>query len=195
MGVVRVRNINVLGLYRLDGFAVCDMFELNQDSFVVDLGAWVGGFSDYILNTYDCRVDAYEPAKNVFKINHPKLNFINKAVWDGTNTQLSEDSGTGNSIKRGYGREIETVDIVDITNVHIDLLKMNIEGAEMDILPRANLDNVDQLLIEFHLFCGDRFIPPITQDGVDKVVDYIMSFGYTQLNFANEPCFFYGKTK
>lgn len=166
------------------------MFKLNKNSFVVDLGAYQGEFSKYILETYNCRVDAYEPL-DLFKMEHPKLRIINKAVWDGTPVKYQKDRGINNSIMKGVGEEIETVDIKIITNKLIDLLKMNIEGAEIEVLKRVNFNNIKQLLVEYHFFIGKEFKPPITKKLVNESVRMIVDKGFKKYKINNAPAYFF----
>lgn len=190
-------NGNVLGLCQVDGFCPWKLFNLNESSFVVDLGAYRGDFSKYILDTYNCRVDAYEPSDMDNVINHPKFRWIQKVVFDGRKVFFEKNQGTGGNIFE-YGREItgdemQSVDIKEITKEHIDLMKVNIEGAEMVVLKRANLKNVEQLLVEFHLFRGERKGIGITKEKIDKLVKRIMSFGYKSHKINDAPAYmFYG---
>jgi FkbM family methyltransferase len=170
------------------------LIKLNKDSFVVDLGAYEGEFTKFILKKYKCRVDAYEPLKDVFNVQHKKLKFINKAVYDGSEVGINIKNGSDSSIVKKGRKKIKTIDIREITKEPIDLLKMNIEGAEIEILKIIDLNNVNQLLIEFHLFIGKRFNPPITQKVVDKAIERIMSFGFKAIKLPdNSPSYFFTK--
>ena len=188
---MKVMNKNVLGLCKIGDLTICDKFDLDGDSFVVDLGGFDGGFSKYILDKYNCRVDAYEPSKDIFRLTHPKLKFTNKAVWNGKKVKFLQTKGLDSSIKRGEGEWVETVDILDITKEPIDLMKVNIEGAEIEVLNRADLSNVRQLLVEFHVWCMDIFKPKLTRKAINDTVDKIMSYGYEQIKLREDGAGYY----
>jgi FkbM family methyltransferase len=190
-------NDNVLGLCEVDGFCPWKLFDLNENSFVVDLGSFRGDFSKYIYQTYNCRVDAYEPSDmnlEYFELSHPKLTVIKKAVYDGSVVRFTKNRGAGGSIFYEDGEEIETVDIREITKEHIDLLKVNIEGAEIVVLGLADLNNVDQVLVEFHLFRVIEEDRGLMSEEIKRVFERIMSFGYRVHQINDAPAFmFYDK--
>lgn len=183
-------NSNVLGLATLDGVSPWKLFKLNENSFVVDLGAYAGEFSKYILDTYNCRVDGYEPA-NICFLEHPKFRLLRKPVWNGEKVKFIDKYRRANSIINNEGIETDTIDIKDITKEKIDLMKVNIEGAEIEVLQRADLNNVEQLLVEFHL--SNRLTPPITQEILDKVIKKILSYNYKFIKFGKAPNYFFYK--
>ncbi len=186
-------NANVLGLCEVDGYCPWKFFTLDENSFVADLGAFRGDFSRYILDTYNCRVHAYEPSDMIYPIEHPKFTWIQKIVWDGTPVFFDSNRGPGADIFENIGEKADTIDIKDITNEHIDLLKVNVEGAEMVILNRANLDNIDQILVEFHLFKRERKDIGITKEKIDDLVKLILEHGFKFVRINNAPSYFFYK--
>lgn len=193
-------NSNVLGLCCVNGYCPFEDFKLDENSFVVDIGSFRGDFSKYILETYDCDVDAYDPLNGQHCINlektYPKFHFINKPVFDGSRVKFDVTrSDASANIFVNDGEEVDSVDIRDITKEHIDLMKVNIEGAEMVVLGLADLDNVEQLLVEFHLFRGEKDEFGMTKVAVDSLVDKIMGYGFKMKQINDAPAyFFYGKT-
>jgi len=186
-------NSNVLGLCCVDDYCPFEHFVLDENSFVVDLGAFRGDFSRYILETYNCRVDAYDPL-NATQLEHPKFTFINRPVFDGSKVKFDVTRvNTSANIFINEGEEIDSVDIREITKQHIDLMKVNIEGAEIVVLGLADLTNVDQLLVEFHLFIAPAEKTDSVIVDIKKTFDRIMSFGYkmNQINYAGPAYFFY----
>jgi FkbM family methyltransferase len=173
---------------------------LDENSFVVDLGAFRGDFSKYILDKYDCRVDAYDPLNGLHCTNlekkYPKFRFINKPVFDGSKVKFDITINTPSSnIFVNDGEEMDSVDIRDITKEHIDLMKVNIEGAEMVVLRLADLDNVAQLLVEFHLFRGEKEAFGITKVAINRLANKITGYGFKMKLINDAPAyFFYGKT-
>jgi hypothetical protein len=190
-------NPNVLGLCKVGDFCPWELFNLTENSFVVDLGAFRGEFSQYILSTYNCRVDAYEPSDMVYPITHPKYKWIKMPIWDGSPVLFNKNKGAGGHIFEGHGVEMPSVDIREVTKEHIDLLKVNIEGAELRVLGLADLSNVDQIVVEFHLFRAHEKDKKFMQTEIDGVLNRIMSFGYKMIQIDNtSPAYmFYDKIK
>jgi len=187
-------NTNVLGLCCVDGYCPFEYFKLDENSFVVDLGSFRGDFSKYIYETYNCRVDAYDPIGINVNAGHPKFRFIQKAVFDGSKV-FFELTGPSSHIMRNEGYPIDSIDIREITKQHIDLMKVNIEGAEIRVLELADLNNVDQLLVEFHLFRACDEDVKLVMREIKNTVERILRFGYKFRKIDESPSyFFYGKT-
>lgn len=183
-------NENVIGLCEVDGFRPWELFNLNENSFVVDLGSFRCEFSKYILDTYNCRVDAYDPLIPPYLIQHPKFIFRQLPVFDGRKVFFRND-GPSSHIFVSDGLQLETIDIRKITNEHIDLLKVNIEGAEITVLGLADLKNVGQLIVEFHLFRHCKQDMELAQKEIDQVVTRIMEFGYKMHKISDAPAYMF----
>lgn len=183
-------NENVLGLCCEGGYCPFEDFKLDENSFVVDLGSFRGDFSKYIYETYNCRVDAYDPIGINNTVSHPKFTFRKLAVYDGSVVSF-EEKGASSRISKNTGHPMGSIDIREITKEHIDLMKVNIEGAEIVVLALADLNNVDQLLVEFHLFRAED--KDLAIMGIRKTFDRIMSFGFKmkQINHSGPAVFFY----
>ncbi len=138
--------------------------QLPENAVVVDCGAHIGLSIIYIKSICPTAyVTAFEPDKKNFELlqsnitNHKLQNveLINKAVWKETTT-LSFHSGDGMSSKIVEGvsdeHKIEAVRLNDYLNKKIDFLKIDIEGAEYEVLKDIddNLKNVQNLFLEYH---------------------------------------------
>jgi FkbM family methyltransferase len=140
-------------------------YPLNKDSLVVDVGGLTGDWASRIYCLYSCNVDVYEPHPDLsLKAN---LNFAtNQKVHiygfglsnKDDMMQLYGDYWNASLYKNDCGNVTE-VPIRQASNVfnkykHIDLLKLNVEGAEYDILPDliANFDmtKINDIQIQFH---------------------------------------------
>jgi len=124
-------------------------------SFIIDAGANVGDTSLYFLHRFrNCRIIALEPHPVFFSIAARNLNpyanatLLRKGLWDcETTLRFSEDS-TGSSVcsEKPAATHIETTDVSTILQQygadHIDILKMDIEGAERNVI----LNNSDSWL-------------------------------------------------
>jgi len=183
---------------------------LDGNSVVVDLGANRGVFSKGILDRYNCKVDAYEPSRLLcsneltnLKKQYSNFSFKQNAVWSKGKTMTLSDfyddngntSGVANSLlphKRDqrhdgrYIREKYDVKCKSINNIlkkyeKIDILKIDIEGSEIEVLNSAldqNLNKCDQVCVEFHLFCQHEYATKITIDDLMNIVKKMENIGF-----------------
>jgi FkbM family methyltransferase len=130
----------------------------------VDIGAHIGTFTLLaayaILNAHnDGLVISVEPVSvnYVALLNNVMLNNVEKYVHPiraaiASKSGLAEIEWIGRNEK---GRAMTMHEIVDIVNgfySHIDLVKMDVEGAELDILTNNNdwLKHVNSMVMELH---------------------------------------------
>ena len=137
---------------------------------VLDLGAHYGFFSLFCAS-HGADVVAYEPdPENYEKLEHAsvtasaigagKIKFYKLAVWSSlTHLKLNRDhhSGTSNVIGTGGSREAEVGTVsfgaALAEQAEWDCVKMDIEGAEFEILPHAtdeDLQKIKYLTLELH---------------------------------------------
>jgi FkbM family methyltransferase len=155
---------------------------LNENSVVIDLGAYAGLWAHRIGNMYDCNVHAYEAVEEYYN------NYLKDAYWNVIPYKLAVSCKTGTDMihvcdegstledlaeyKRVHStdhyylddlenkdkglQEVNTIDINEVLEKFdvVHLLKMNIEGAEYDILDRmcdtGTINRVERLQIQFH---------------------------------------------
>ncbi len=141
-------------------------FRNSNDIVIYDLGANVGLSIKYFNELYpNARIVAYEPNPKAFEcLKENTLDYgveiHQKAIWinDGY-LEMGMDNADSSSI-HGFGNtsKVECVDIQRIiqNEKKIDLLKMDIEGAEVEVLGRAKdfLSNVMNIFIEYHSYNG-----------------------------------------
>ena len=140
------------------GFLKDDIF-LNQNSIVIDMGANIGDITS-IFARFDCKVYSFEPTKYTFDIldkrfsKNEKIKCYNKACWI-KNEKIkfyhhewskynSVHWSNGNSLKEDKTninkQDFEYVEAIDISEfinnleTDIDLLKIDIEGAEIEVI-------------------------------------------------------------
>ena len=151
--------------YRLDDVSLMDK------SLVVDIGAHVGVVSMYLAKKYCCKVEAYEPNPNNYKrlVENIKANGLgylitahNCAVTgDGRKVIISANAAGnsgGHNIYGEHGEEVESVTLQSIiADRHIDLVKIDCEGAEFEILddPEYLRSKVGAIRGEFHAANGN----------------------------------------
>lgn len=132
---------------------------------VLDCGANIGLATLYVKRLYpNARVTAFEADPTVFdalrenvrSFGHGDVDLVDRAVWtDETELSFSTDAAsTAGRIVGGGGQTIlvRTTTLAPYLEEPIDFLKMDIEGAEVDVLTGVapQLPNVRVLFVEFH---------------------------------------------
>jgi FkbM family methyltransferase len=151
---------------------------------IIDCGSNVGLSVLYFKLAYpDSRVTAFEPDSRIFDIMERNLRrfavngvtAINKAVWiDESGMKFLPDGGVAGRLvfgnTAGETVPVATVRLADYLQQPVDLLKLDIEGAESDVLRdcREYLKNVDHLFVEFH---GDPHQKQNLQDVLSLLSD------------------------
>ena len=122
-------------------------YSLNQDSVVLDVGAYDGAWARQIHRRYKCRVICFEPVKSCFEklkanVGHiEKITLLNVGVKNKTGFTDIYANGDASSIWNVPEgpvavEHIQIMSILDIAKAinFIDLIKMNIEGDEYEVL-------------------------------------------------------------
>lgn len=137
-------------------------YNLNNNSVVVDLGARHGDWSILIKNKYNPKIYCFEVVPE----------FCNQLNQNGYNTFCVAVSDKREKIQLGvfeseasifYNKssfEADSISASDIFNLinhnHIDLMKINVEGAEYKILNEliisGNIAKIFNIQVQFHLF-------------------------------------------
>lgn len=131
-----------------------------------DIGANAGGFSSMIKNKYsDVKIYCFEPFKKTFGFLEQKLPYakcINKAVYYGKDKgKLLWRGGNIGAIYLEYvnsgNDNIDTGEIAELTTLEElsidkpDLIKIDIEGAEDNLIEKSEIiKNTEYLIIEWH---------------------------------------------
>lgn len=80
---------------------------------------------------------------------------LQKALWSSAGrTRLSGSDSDALRVSEDAGETVETVILQDLVNPPVDLLKLDIEGAELDVLRagRNALRDVGRVVVEFHRY-------------------------------------------
>lgn len=139
---------------------------------VLDIGAFIGDTAIYFATKGARKVIAYEPVPFIYKMakKNIKLNkfenivqIVNEAVGvkEGfAEIYYSEKHPGGSSLyKSEESCKKIRVKVTSFKNIvdnlgHVDILKMDCEGAELEILPTAYMDDslnkIDQMILEVH---------------------------------------------
>jgi FkbM family methyltransferase len=146
-----------------------------RDAVIIDGGANIGLSVIFFKRTYPgCVIHAFEADPVVFQILRTNVvsfgiddaRLTNKALWKAKDNMafLAEGADGGRLAReadRGGARcvTVETDRLVDyIPDGGIDFLKLDIEGAETDVLLDAadRLHLVENLFVEYHSFAGEE---------------------------------------
>jgi FkbM family methyltransferase len=175
----RVNNIKFLN-YRFDipdlpsfvwqfkELFVDEIYKFKSSSntpIIVDCGANIGTSCLYFKSIYpNAKIVAFEADKtianilksNLYKNGIDDVNIINSAVWiDNNGIEFSNEGADGGSI---YGKDnlvrvnsVRLKDYIDSMG-SIDLLRIDIEGAEYEVLKdiKESLKVVENIFVEYH---------------------------------------------
>ncbi|WP_345993137.1 FkbM family methyltransferase [Sulfurimonas sp. HSL-1716] len=136
---------------------------------IIDCGANIGLSVIYFKRLYPhAKIIAFEPDKEIFKylksnvesFGYKDAELINKALWNQETTlRFFSEGADGGRIAADDEKqqiiEVQTVKLSEyLKDVNVDFLKIDIEGAETDVLLECQneLKNVENIFIEYHSF-------------------------------------------
>lgn len=138
------------------------------EPFILDCGANIGLSILYFKRLYPkSRIIAFEADKNIFDIltrNVKNFGFdddvqlINRAVWSSvTKLDFTSDGADGGRLSVASDKSndlVPTVRLRDYLDRQVDFLKLDIEGAETEVLRDCaeQLANVGAAFVEYHSF-------------------------------------------
>ncbi|MCB0143020.1 MAG: FkbM family methyltransferase [Caldilineaceae bacterium] len=147
-----------------------------EQPLIIDCGANIGLAVFFWKQHYpQSRIIAFEADPLVFELlednckayGWENVELVNKAVWSVETTlpfwQERADAGQlvttdadtqVDKYRNGAIVTVKTVQLSSLLNVHVDLLKLDVEGAEMEVLRecKEKLQNVQHLFVEYHSF-------------------------------------------
>jgi len=173
---------------------VYDVLPLDNQRVVLDIGANVGLWTKYILSKGAGKVYCFEP--NLKAIDHLKntlkedinTQIVEKAVYKEKATlqfHVDDSNSLISSLIPEPGKspsyDVDAITLEDAINLtghqNIDLVKIDIEGAEFEIIENLQqeiADRIDSFLIEFHDFYFDNGMHK-----VDALEQKIKDLGFT----------------
>lgn len=142
---------------------------MNSDSVVVDLGANRGNFSHEISQLLGCKCYAVEASPRLFETiqENALVRKFNYAVSDENkpmqfNDSTNEESGSISALPEHLSKNAATVEGITLDKFlgdrqidSVDLMKVDIEGAEIELFKSASdetLLKIKQIAVEFHDF-------------------------------------------
>lgn len=202
--VFRIKDVIEEGCYSLPNFR-----RSNSPDIIVDIGANVGCYTMYIkMNNPNASIYCFEPVpaitellsqntaifsniyiKNIALSNKNETGWIDiHPVNSGENRLRNETSQKGN-----HKSSIE-IPVHDASNVftnlgleHIDILKIDTEGCEVQILKslRKRLWNIDYIVLEYHSEKDRRHIDAILNE-FTLISCSVSNCGLGVLKYINE---------
>lgn len=174
---------------------------LGPQSTVLDLGGHKGEFSSILIGQYGCQCHVVEAMPELFHAlpKHPKFHAYHYAASDvdGTMTFHIASNPESNSLilqsdEHHTSIEVPTISIPSFLTKHniekIDLLKMDIEGAEIGVFKGMNdelLKSIKQITVEFH-----DFIPEMKlEQDVLNTISRMKSLGFACIVFSRKTHF------
>jgi len=147
--------------YRLD-------YDLNEKSLVFDVGGYEGQWASDIFSKYCCKIYIFEPVpqfadkiKDRFSKNKNitvyGFGLSNKTCHGKISIERDSSSIFKKSSNMQSIKLIRAIDFIQENNISkIDLIKINIEGAEYDLLEHliecGFIKNIHDIQIQFHGF-------------------------------------------
>jgi FkbM family methyltransferase len=141
-------------------------YELNSNSNIIDLGGFTGVWADQMINKYDSNLFILEPVPQFYDIlvekfkDNSKVNLLNVGVSTENEKGiifLNNDASSSNStVGEPVDVEYLTMDsVLEKWNLYeVDLLQINIEGAEYNLLDYMIQNNIlkkfKNIQIQFH---------------------------------------------
>ena len=183
----------------IDDEYVCidGLFDSSDSPKILDLGANVGCFALRAFklspNVSVVSIEAAKDTADVLRHNqerNPSLSWqvIHGAVWsnDGPLSLERTNNSTGHQVSNNnVGEQLEGFSLETILKCvgwrHVDLIKMDIEGAEAEVIPGSEdiLRNCDYLIIEIH---SDRIDGELIFNKLKNIYSHIRRINRVQSN-------------
>lgn len=147
-----------------------ELHDLSQSSFVVDVGGYLGDYSQKVLDKFDCSILIFEPHPVMYEhllkrfIKAVNVSIENKALTRIGVPELYQNLDGSTLYESWYKKnqrindeKLQVQGILAskrLKGLSIDVLKLNCEGSEYDIIEDLHehgmLKDIDELLIQFH---------------------------------------------
>ena len=159
--------------------------DLGEPEYVVDAGAHIGLSAVYFACKWpEATIVAIEPESANYEIllmntsSYPNIKPLQAGLWSKKTKLKIQDSNLGTwGFRVSESQSDEGIPAIGVKDIiedfrlpKIDILKMDIEGSEVEVLSRNNswIDNVQTLIIELH----DRFQPGCSEALEKAFIDY-----------------------
>ena len=148
-----------------------DFRTTNPAPVIIDCGANIGiSVLNYKQKYPRSKITAFEPDPNIFPVLKNNLtvngasdvNCVEAAVWtsQGKSHFFCEGADGSKLINTGTSSsfiDVSTIDLRKFINEPVDLIKMDIEGAEFEVIPHISgkMHLIENFLIECHVNCDE----------------------------------------
>lgn len=162
-------------IHLLDEIFLDEVYKFESDTsqpYIIDCGANVGVSILYFIRRFpQAKILGFEPDKNVFNLlqknvdvfdDDKRIEVRKEAVWiEDTELSFYSEGGVAGSSVVDYSKEnnilkVKAIDLKKYLDKQIDFLKIDIEGAENDLIFNIAplLKNVKNLFLEYHGLTG-----------------------------------------
>jgi len=139
--------------------------QLPENAYIIDCGAHIGLSVIYLKSICPSgHIICFEPdaknfdllQKNISSHQLKNIEAREEAVWvENTTLNFIQDGNMGSKIgdtKSSNSVKVKAVRLKDFLNKKVDFLKLDIEGAEYEVLKdiSGSLENIDKMFIEYH---------------------------------------------
>ncbi len=161
------------------------------DPVIIDIGANIGLSILYFKKLFpNSKITGYEADPYIFTFLKKNLEnngvrdvvLENKAIWiDNVQLDFLSEKADGGRVTEATKNsnatvKVEAVNIVDVLNSYseIDFLKIDIEGAEHQVIPKCNglLGKVKHIFVEYHSWTGEK-------QNLDEILSVLLNAGFT----------------
>lgn len=165
-----------------------------DDPLIIDCGANIGMSITYFKRLYPkSKIIGFEPDPKIFETLQKNLNCFGgknlelheKAVWYEQSTlSFTPDDADGGTIDKDGTIKVNAVNLNQFLQEEIDFLKIDIEGAEHEVLPAIsnNLRNVKFLFLELHL---DQSVPKQIEEILKLLRENSFVYSFNSLKNTN----------
>lgn len=169
-------------------------YPLNENSNVVELGGYVGVWSQQIIDKFNCNVFIVEPMTDFFSVlskkfeKNKKVKLLKVGISSENKTGVIYHDNDGSSSLLNNKTPIE-VDFITIETMLskfnldvVDLIQINIEGSEYEVLENmiesGVINKFKNIQVQFHLGINDAV--KIRDDIRNKLIDngFEINFDY-----------------
>lgn len=146
-------------------------YDLTQDSIVLDVGGFEGEFAYAIHEKYGCNVYIFEPHPGYLAtlvdrfLDHPKIKIFPYGLSDKSGVEIFSSAGDATSFfnkgESSFHAQLKAADeaFKELGLTSVDLLKLNIEGAEYGVLKNLSqsglIPQIKNIQVQFHDFFDD----------------------------------------
>jgi FkbM family methyltransferase len=163
---------------------------LNSASTILDLGANHGHFALAMVDRFQCRAVCVEPDPSIYPelASNPKISAINAAVnihGGPAKFYVAQNQECSSLIRPSVSETVDEIEcqtvtldtlLAEIGAKQIDVLKIDIEGLELELLTSLDhrtLDRVNQLSVEFHESLGIGSTKQVV-----AIIEHLRDFGF-----------------